>query len=246
MKLKEKNFKNEKNIEDKEVHRKLNQLNEKLEQLFEENENKNKEIKTLKKEKNAIKCKFEVQIHENKILSEKLEFQQEMKEKPLKITPQKISKLAKIKSSPKLVQLPKRYPTPDLARSKYAPVEKLNMTTSPKHKKFNNTSKSSRIANMIDAMSTSFVPSVFDDGNSMVLSQHTLMSNENTIHEINSLRNSVHQLNKQKIDIFKEMTLLNDKYNNSKNENNKLQNLVSTCMQKINQLNEISESQDTK
>lgn len=237
-------LKKEKNSDEKEVHKKLNHLNEKLGQLFEENELKNKEIKALKKEKNAFKNQLEVQAHENKLLSEKIIFYKEknqnIKSKNLAITPQNLSRITKIKSTPKLDSLPNRVSTSEKSRKKCPSSERININYSPKHQSFSKTPKSTKIVNMIDAMSNSFHPSTFDDGQSMVLSQHTIISNENTIHEINSLRNSVHQLNKQKIDIFKEMTLLNDKYNNSKNENNKLQNLVSTCLKKINQLNEIT------
>jgi hypothetical protein len=220
------------------MHSKLNQMNSKLEKLFEENEQKNRLIKNLKKQNSALKSQFEVQLHENNLLSDKLKFQQESKSKKLLITPQNQSKIPKTESCKKMQMTPRRFYSTERLCVKSSTAKNRNgfFPFSPKEQILKQSVKSSKIGNLIDNMD---MEKDIDKNESLVLSRQTNISSESAINELNSLRSSVHQLNRQKIDIFREMTLLNDKFVNSKNENNKLQNLVSTCLNKINQLNEI-------
>ena len=84
-------------------------------------------------------------------------------------------------------------------------------------------------------------------GRSVALSSHTIISEEQAIQEINSLRNSVHSLNRQKMDVFNEMTLLGDKFANSRDENDKLQELVNNCMKTIQEYKvEVKKSKKTR
>ena len=84
-------------------------------------------------------------------------------------------------------------------------------------------------------------------GRSVALSSHTIISEEQAIQEINSLRNSVHSLNRQKMDVFNEMTLLGDKFANSRDENEKLQELVKNCMKTIQEYKvEVKKSKKTR
>lgn len=81
---------------------------------------------------------------------------------------------------------------------------------------------------------------------SVALSNKTMMSDEQAIHEINSLRNSVHSLNREKMDIFNQMTILGDKFANSKDENEKLKELLCNYMKTIEEYKvEIKKTQGT-
>lgn len=239
--------------------RRLSELNKKLEQLFCQNERKTRQIASLQNRHDSVKSQLEVQLHENRLLNQKLEFAREGPVRRLAVTPHSLDKTLRARSASKSVTGcgSVQKPGPGRFRSTGKAKAGPRLLDSREARPFTLASdqpspdacSKALMCKLVDSMPGKTVSKEAhldldrEDAQSVTASQLTGLSNS-SIQEVNSLRNSVHQLNRQKISMLREMTLLNDKFNDSQatnsklqTKNSKLESLIGTCLEKIGRLN---------